>query len=43
MSAIELKRTGGYAYREALPEGAAAGPPVLCLHGFPESSYMYGS
>lgn len=41
MSAIELERTGGYAYREALPDDAAAGPPVVCLHGFPESSYMY--
>ena len=41
MSGIELKRVGGYASREALPEGEASGPPVLCLHGFPESSYMW--
>lgn len=39
--AIELKRVAGYAYREALPAGAEAGPPVLCLHGFPETSFMW--
>ena len=41
MPAIELNRVAGYAYREAAPEGAASGPPVLCLHGFPETSYMW--
>lgn len=43
MTAIELKRIGGYAYREAFPDGEPTGPPVLCLHGFPESSYMWRS
>jgi haloalkane dehalogenase len=36
----EVKRTGGIAYREALPE-SDAGPPILLVHGFPESSYMW--
>ncbi len=41
MSEVELKRVGDYAYRESLPEGEVTGAPVLCLHGFPESSYMW--
>lgn len=34
----ELRRAAGLAYREA---GPAAGPGVLLVHGFPESSYMW--
>jgi haloalkane dehalogenase len=41
LSQVELKRTDGIAYREATPEGEPAGDPVLCIHGFPESSYMW--
>jgi haloalkane dehalogenase len=41
VSAIEQKRVGGYAYREALPDGEPTGSPVLFLHGFPENSYMW--
>jgi haloalkane dehalogenase len=36
----ELRRIGGIAYREAVPD-ATSGDPVLCLHGFPETSYMW--
>jgi haloalkane dehalogenase len=33
---------GGLAYREARPEGwAAGGPEALLVHGWPESSYMW--
>ena len=41
MGAVELKKAAGLAYREALPDGEPAGDPVLCVHGFPESSYMW--
>ncbi len=41
VSAVELKHAGGLAYREAAPGGEVRGDPVLCLHGFPESSYMW--
>ncbi len=41
MSAVELKAAGGLAYREALPDGDPVGPPVLCIHGFPETSFMW--
>ena len=42
MSAAELKSTAGLAYREVGGDGAeTADPPVLCLHGFPETSYMW--
>ena len=37
----ELKRTGGIAYREATPTDPTGAEPVLCVHGFPESSYMW--
>ena len=40
MSALEEKREGEIAYREALP-AQRSGDPVLLLHGFPESSYMW--
>jgi pimeloyl-ACP methyl ester carboxylesterase len=38
---IERKRTSNLAYREATPEGEPQGDPVLMIHGFPESSYMW--
>jgi haloalkane dehalogenase len=38
---VELKRTDGIAYREALPAEPSDKPPVLCLHGFPETSFMW--
>jgi haloalkane dehalogenase len=41
MPGIELKRAGDLAYREAGPDASSAGPPVLLLHGFPESSRMW--
>ncbi len=41
MAAIELKRAGDIAYREAAPAGSESGVPVLLLHGFPESSLMW--
>ena len=40
MPATGVKRAGRLAYREALPE-VESGPPVLLVHGFPESSYMW--
>jgi haloalkane dehalogenase len=36
-----LKDAEGMAYREALPEGDSDLAPAICLHGFPESSYMW--
>lgn len=41
MPGLELKREGGLAYREAPPEQSSGADPVLLLHGFPESSYMW--
>jgi haloalkane dehalogenase len=38
---VELKRVDGIAYREAAPEGDSNLAPALCIHGFPESSYMW--
>jgi len=38
---VALKRSGGIAYREADPENASDGLPVLCVHGWPQSSYMW--
>ena len=40
MPAVELKRCGDLAYREAVPEGEPSGT-VLLAHGFPESSRMW--
>jgi haloalkane dehalogenase len=37
---LALKRAGGLAYREAEPPEADRSP-VLCLHGWPQSSYMW--
>ena len=41
MPAVELRVTDRFAYREAVPEGAESGDPVLLAHGFPESSLMW--
>ena len=41
MATVELRREGGIAYREALPEGDELGDPVLLIHGYPQSSYMW--
>jgi pimeloyl-ACP methyl ester carboxylesterase len=38
---VELKREGDIAYREAVPDEPSGADPVLLLHGFPESSYMW--
>jgi len=38
---VQLKREGGIAYREAAPAGEETGDPVLLIHGFPQSSYMW--
>lgn len=39
--ADEIKRAAGLAYREAAPGDGRDRTPVLCIHGFPESSYMW--
>jgi haloalkane dehalogenase len=41
VAVAKLKREGAIAYREALPDGPQTGPPVVCVHGFPESSRMW--
>lgn len=41
MSGTELREAAGLAYREALPDGDSDRAPVLCVHGFPETSYMW--
>lgn len=41
MAAAKPRRIGEIAYREAAPDSPPRGDPVLCLHGFPESSYMW--
>ncbi len=41
MTEVALARAGDFAYREALPEGESDATPVLCLHGFPETSFMW--
>jgi haloalkane dehalogenase len=38
---LTLKRSDGIAYREAEPSQESPATPVLCLHGWPESSYMW--
>jgi haloalkane dehalogenase len=40
MAAVELRREGAIAYREAVPELETRDPVVL-IHGFPESSRMW--
>jgi haloalkane dehalogenase len=41
VTGVELKREGTIAYRETLPDREQEAVPVLLLHGFPESSYMW--
>ena len=41
MPSIALRRQGGIAYREAVPDGDRRGPVVVLVHGFPESSRMW--
>jgi haloalkane dehalogenase len=36
-----LKRVGGIAYRETEPSQPSEHLPALCLHGWPQSSYMW--
>jgi haloalkane dehalogenase len=38
---VELKREGGIAYREVVPDEPGDADPVLLVHGFPQSSYMW--
>jgi len=38
---LAVKRAGEIAYREAEPKAAATGAPALCIHGWPQSSYMW--
>jgi haloalkane dehalogenase len=38
---LDQREAGGIAYREALPERDRGLTPALCLHGFPETSYMW--
>jgi haloalkane dehalogenase len=38
---LAVKRVGGIAYREAEPSQASDRAPVLCIHGWPQSSYMW--
>jgi haloalkane dehalogenase len=41
MAELELRTGGPIAYREAVPEAADDKAPVVCVHGFPESSLMW--
>src|SRR6476646_3991614 len=43
MTQLQQIYAGGIAYREALPERDRGLAPALCLHGFPETSYMWRS
>jgi haloalkane dehalogenase len=38
---VAIKRAGGIAYREMAAPGRSDRFPVLCLHGWPQSSYMW--
>jgi haloalkane dehalogenase len=38
---LALKRAGGIAYREAEPSQVSDSSPALCIHGWPQSSYMW--
>jgi haloalkane dehalogenase len=38
---LPVKRAAGIAYREAEPSASSDRPPVLCIHGWPQSSYMW--
>ncbi len=41
MPQLTVKRAGEIAYREAEPSRVSERLPVLCLHGWPQSSYMW--
>ena len=41
MQDLALKRAGGIAYREAEPSQTSDSAPALCIHGWPQSSYMW--
>jgi haloalkane dehalogenase len=41
MPEVALKSVDGIAYREAGPSQVSEHLPVLCLHGWPQSSYMW--
>ena len=41
MSELAVKNVGGLAYREAEPTQASDRSPALCIHGWPQSSYMW--
>lgn len=41
MPGVELKREGEIAYREVIPDEPSGADPVLLVHGFPQSSYMW--
>jgi pimeloyl-ACP methyl ester carboxylesterase len=41
VSQVELRRAGDIAYREAIPGEPREAFPVLCIHGYPESSAMW--
>ncbi|MFN2617182.1 MAG: alpha/beta fold hydrolase [Thermoleophilaceae bacterium] len=41
MPQVALKRADGIAYRETEPLEPVDGSPVLCVHGWPQSSYMW--
>jgi pimeloyl-ACP methyl ester carboxylesterase len=38
---VALKRAAGLAYREAVPDQPSDRLPALCIHGWPQSSYMW--
>jgi haloalkane dehalogenase len=38
---MELRTNGPIAYREAVPKMLSGAAPVICVHGFPESSLMW--
>ncbi len=38
-----MKRAGEIAYREAVPDADSGLDPLLCVHGFPESSLMWNA
>lgn len=41
VAVIEFNREGPIACREAMPSAAESGAPVVCVHGFPQSSLMW--
>ncbi len=41
MATLKLRTDGPVAYREAIPRMRSGTAPVVCVHGFPESSLMW--